>query len=222
MSRNFKIWMVCFFVLSISGCATQMQKKSDYTALRTEAPRSILVVPVINRSVEVNAPDYFLSTISRPLAERGYYVFPVHLVKRMMEDDGLGDANMVHVGDTQKLGQMFGSDSVMYVTIERWDAQYVVFSTTVTVELKYVLKSTVSGQTLWQNSQKLVYQPQNNNSGGGIAGLIAQAVVAAIAKAAPNYVPLAQQANMQAIHTKGRGLPAGPYVDLYQKDQVDF
>lgn len=222
MSRNFKIWMVCFFVLSISGCATQMQKKSDYTALRTEAPRSILVVPVINRSVEVNAPDYFLSTISRPLAERGYYVFPVHLVKRMMEDDGLGDANMVHVGDTQKLGQMFGSDSVMYVTIERWDAQYVVFSTTVTVELKYVLKSTVSGQTLWQNSQKLVYQPQNNNSGGGIAGLIAQAVVAAIAKAAPNYVPLAQQANMQAIHTKGRGLPAGPYVDLYQKDHADF
>ncbi|MDO9422332.1 MAG: DUF799 family lipoprotein [Herminiimonas sp.] len=222
MSRNFKIWMVCFFVLSISGCATQMQKKSDYTALRTEVPRSILVVPVINRSVEVNAPDYFLSTISRPLAERGYYVFPVHLVKRMMEDDGLGDANMVHVGDTQKLGQMFGSDSVMYVTIERWDAQYVVFSTTVTVELKYVLKSTVSGQTLWQNSQKLVYQPQNNNSGGGIAGLIAQAVVAAIAKAAPNYVPLAQQANMQAIHTKGRGLPAGPYVDLYQKDQADF
>lgn len=222
MSRNFKIWMVCFFVLSVSGCATQMQKKSDYTALRTEAPRSILVVPVINRSVEVNAPDYFLSTISRPLAERGYYVFPVHLVKRMMEDDGLGDANMVHVGDTQKLGQMFGSDSVMYVTIERWDAQYVVFSTTVTVELKYLLKSTVSGQTLWQNSQKLVYQPQNNNSGGGIAGLIAQAVVAAIAKAAPNYVPLAQQANMQAIHTKGRGLPAGPYVDLYQKDQADF
>jgi hypothetical protein len=206
----------------MSGCATQKQKKNDYTALRTEAPRSILVVPVINRSVEVNAPDYFLSTIARPLAERGYYVFPVHLVKRMMEDDGLGDANMVHGAEPQQLGKMFGSDSVMYVTIERWDAQYIVFSTTVTVELKYVLKSTSSGQTLWQNSQKLVYQPQNNNSGGGLAGLIAQAVVAAIAKATPNYVPLAQQANMQAIHTKGSGLPAGPYVDYYQKDQADF
>lgn len=222
MLRNFKVLMACFFVIVISGCATQMQKKSDYSALRTEAPRSILVVPVINRSVEVNAPDYFLSTISRPLAERGYYVFPVHLVKRMMEDDGLGDANMVHGGEPQRLGKMFGSDSVMYVTIERWDAQYVVFSTAVTVELKYVLKSTVSGQTLWKNSQKLVYQPQNNNSGGGIAGLIAQAVVAAIAKATPNYVPLAQQANRLAIYTKGIGLPAGPYIDLYQKDQADF
>lgn len=221
MSRNLKALMLCLFVLAMSGCATQAQKK-DYTSLRTEAPRSILVVPAINRSVEVNAPDYFLSTISKPLAERGYYVFPVHLVKRMMEDDGLGDANMVHAGDPQQLGKIFGSDAVMYITIERWDAQYIFFATTVTVELNYVLKSTSSGQTLWKNSQKLVYQPQNNNSGGGIAGLIAQAVSAAITKAAPNYVPLAQQANLQAINTKGQGLPAGPYIDMYKKDQADF
>ncbi|MES2026037.1 MAG: GNA1162 family protein [Pseudomonadota bacterium] len=221
MSRNFKAVLLSLFVLSMSGCATQMSKK-DYTDLRTEAPRSILVVPAVNRSVEVTAPDYFLSTISRPLAERGYYVFPVHLVKRMMEDDGLNDADMVHAGDPQRLGKMFGSDAVMYITIERWDAQYIVFSTTVTVEMNYVLKSTSSGQTLWSNKQKLVYQPQNNNSGGGLAGLIAQAVVAAVAKAAPNYVPLAQQANMQAVSTKGQGLPAGPYIDLYQKDQADF
>jgi hypothetical protein len=221
MSRNFKVVLLSLFVLSMSGCATQISKK-DYTDLRTEAPRSILVVPAINRSVEVTAPDYFLSTISRPLAERGYYVFPVHLVKRMMEDDGLNDADMVHAGDPQRLGKMFGSDAVMYITIERWDAQYIVFSTTVTVEMNYVLKSTSSGQTLWSNKQKLVYQPQNNNSGGGLAGLIAQAVVAAVAKAAPNYVPLAQQANMQAVSTKGQGLPAGPYIDLYQKDQADF
>lgn len=221
MSRHFKAVLLSLFVLSLSGCATQISKK-DYTDLRTEAPRSILVVPAVNRSVEVTAPDYFLSTISRPLAERGYYVFPVHLVKRMMEDDGLNDADMVHAGDPQRLGKMFGSDAVMYITIERWDAQYIVFSTTVTVEMKYVLKSTASGQTLWSNSQKLVYQPQNNNSGGGLAGLIAQAVVAAVAKAAPNYVPLAQQANMQAVSTKGQGLPAGPYIDLYQKDQADF
>jgi hypothetical protein len=216
-----KVLLLCLFVLIVSGCATQAQKK-DYTSLRTESPRSILVVPVINRSVEVNAPDYFLSTISQPLAERGYYVFPVHLVKRMMEDDGLGDADMVHAGNPQQLGKIFGADSVMYVTIERWDAQYIVFSTTVTVELKYTLKSTSTGQTLWSNSQKLVYQPNNNNSGGGLAGLIAQAVTAAIAKAAPNYMPLAHQANVQAIYTKGQGLPAGPYSDLYQKDQTDF
>jgi hypothetical protein len=171
--------------------------------------------------VEVNAPDYFLTTIGKPLAERGYYVFPVHLVKRVLEDDGLGDADMVHASEPERLGKLFGSDAVMYISIEQWNAKYVVFSTSVTVSLKYILKSTATGNTLWENAQTLVYQPQNN-SGGGLAGLIAQAVVAAMAKAAPNYMPLARQANARAIYTKGQGLPAGPYDPAYQKDQADF
>jgi hypothetical protein len=205
---------------ALSACVTAPAHK-DYSALRTEQPRSILVVPAINKSVEVNAPDYFLTTIARPLAERGYYVFPVHLVKRLMEDDGLGDADMVHAEAPERLGKMFGADAVMYVSIEQWNAKYVVLSTSVTVSLKYTLKSTATGQTLWEDSKTLVYQPQNN-SGGGLAGLIAQAVVAAMTKAAPNYMPLAQQANAAAIYTKGRGLPAGPYDQSYQKDQADF
>ena len=67
----------------------------------------------------------------------------------------------------------------------------------------------------------MVYQPQNNNN-GGLAGLIADAIVAAIAKAAPNYVPLAQQANSMAIYTKGTGLPAGRHDALFVKDSKDF
>jgi hypothetical protein len=204
----------------LTGCAVQPVRK-NYTELRTENPKSILVVPAINRSVEITAPDYLLSSIARPIAERGYYVFPVHLVKRIMEDEGLNDADLVHGSDPKRLAQMFGADAVMYISIERWDAQYIVLATTVTVELKYTLKSSSTGSTLWADTQKIVYQPQNN-AGGGIAGLIAQAIVAAVAKAAPDYMPLARQANFQAIYVKGQGLPAGPYDQLYQKDQVEF
>ena len=221
MTRLFKICALALCALVLTGCATQGPARKDYAALRSENPHSILVVPAVNRSVEVDAPDYLLTTISKPLAERGYYVFPVHLVKRLMEDDGLGDADMVHAGDPQVLGKMFGADAILYVSIERWDAQYVVFSTAVTVELNYQLKSASSGQLLWENRQKLVYQPQNN-SGGGLAGLIAQAISAAITKAAPNYMPLARQATRQAIYVRGQGLPAGPYDAQYQKDQVEF
>jgi hypothetical protein len=220
MIKIIKLAAAIVFILGLGGCATQATR-SDFTQLRVENPRSILVVPVINRSVDVNAPEYFLSTISKPLAERGYYVFPVHLVKSMMEDDGLGDATMVHGSDPKRLGKLFGSDSIMYVTIERWDAKYIVLSTTVTVEMSYVLKSASTGQTLWKNQQKLVYQPQSNQ-GGGIVGLIATAVVAAMAKAAPNYIPLAQQANASAVSVKGLGLPSGPYDALHLKDQADF
>ena len=146
-------------------CVTQ-PRKSDFTQLRVENPRSVLVVPVVNRSVDVNAPEYFLSTISRPIAERGYYVFPVHLVKSMMEEDGLSDADLVHNSDPKRLSKLFGADAIMYVSIERWDAKYIVLSTTVTVEMSYVLKSASSGETLWKNQQKLVYHPRTIRAGG--------------------------------------------------------
>ncbi len=94
-------------------------------------------------------------------------------------------------------------------------------STTVTVELTYVLKSTHTGVTLWKNHQTFAYTPQGSSS-GGLAGLIADAVEAAVTKAAPNYMPLAIQANNQAINTKGTGLPAGPYHTQYGKDGSDF
>jgi hypothetical protein len=206
--------------LAVAGCVNPPPPK-DYAAFRDAAPRSILIVPAINRSVEVEAPDYFLSTISRPVAERGYYVFPVNVVKHMLEDDGLSDSDLVYQADTRKLASLFDANAVLYITIERWDSQYVVLSTTTTVDLSYVLKSGRTGETLWSEKRKVVYSPQAN-SGGGIAGLVAQAVVAAIEKAAPNYMPLARQANALAVGLPHQGLPAGPYRDGYKNDSKDF
>jgi hypothetical protein len=210
-------------VLWISGCAHQQAAKYDYAKFRSENPHSILIVPVVNRSVDVDAPNYFLSSISQPIAERGYYVFPVNMVREVMNDDGLSDADMVHGGDPKRLAQIFGADSVMYISINRWDARYIVLSTTVTVELDYQLKSGKTGEVLWKNKQVIAYSPQNNNSGGNpLASLIASAIAAAIEKAAPNYMPLARQANARAIGTAGQGLPAGPYDPQFMKDVTAF
>ena len=79
--------ILIIILLSIigTGCATLPSK--DYTAFNAANIRSILVVPVVNNSVDVTAPDYFLSSISIPVAEHGYYVFPVNLIKRTLEDD---------------------------------------------------------------------------------------------------------------------------------------
>jgi hypothetical protein len=138
-----------------------------------------------------------------------------------LSDDGLSDANLVHSGDPRRLGELFGADAVMYISIERWDAKYVVLSTTVTVELNYSIKSTHTGQELWSNHQRVVYQPQASGN-AGLAGLIANAITAALAKAAPNYMPLAHQANNGAINLKGTGLPAGPYDGLFGRDASDY
>ena len=207
--------------LLVSGCVAH--QKADFTKFREVNPKSILVVPAVNRAVEVNAPDYFLSTISKPIAERGFYVFPVNVVKRLLEDDGLADANLVHDADPKRLGEIFDADAILYVTIERWDAQYVVLTTQVTVEFTYVLKSGRTGEELWRRTAKMVHQPQQTNSSGNpLADQIVMAVAAAIVKAVPDYIPLTQQANAIAVTEPGKGLPAGPYREDYLKDQGNF
>jgi hypothetical protein len=208
--------------LTLSGCATTPVSK-DYSAFRAEMPRSILVVPALNNTLNVPAPAYFLSTISRPFAERGYYVFPAYMVKRVMEDEGLSDAGLVHGADASRFNRLFGCDAVLFVTIQQWDSKYMVITTQTTVKFDYALKSCKTGATLWQDSQAMVYSPQSNSSGNPLADLIAMAIIAAVEKGAPNYIPLTVQANALAAGTPGRGLPAGPYQPAqFGRDQSVF
>ena len=218
MSRKpVAVFVSILSLLAVSGCATAPKK--DFTAFQAENPRSVLVIPAVNKSVEVNAADYFLSTLSIPLAERGYYVFPVDVVKHLLENDGLADSAMVHGADTMKLCNLFGADSVLYASIERWDAQYLVLTTQVTVAFDYTLKGCKTGDILWNHKQAMVYSPQNQGGGGGIGTLVAMAVSAAMTKAAPNYMPLARQANGMAFkYPEGPGFPAGPYHPDHLKD----
>ncbi len=199
--------------LSTSACATAfVPVPKDYTQFRASNPRSILVVPALNNTVSVEAPDFFLSTISRPFAERGYYIFPSYMVKRVLEEDGLSDAGLVHSANASRFGSLFGCDAVLFVDIERWQSQYLIISTSTNVKFNYVLKSCHDGNVLWSDTQMLTYRPQASNSGNPLADLLAQAIISAMEKAAPNYIPLAQLANLQASSITGKGLPAGPYL----------
>jgi hypothetical protein len=219
--KNFRN-MLILSILLLAGCATAPAVK-NYSVFRAEGPRSILVVPVMNNTVSVTAPEFFLSTISKPFAERGYYVFPAHMIKRLMEDEGLGDPGLIHNVDATKFQTLFGCDSVLFITIQRWDAQYIILKTTTTVQFDYTLKSCKTGSILWSDSQQLKYSPQTNNTGNPIANLIVEAIAAAIEKAAPNYLPLTIQANALAAGTPGKGIPAGPYLsETYLKDQKAF
>ena len=209
-------------IMVLIGCAPVNTTPSDYAKFRAENPRSILVVPVINRTVDVTAPDYFLATISRPIGERGYYVFPVNLVKRVLEDDGLADSNLVHQANPQRLGELFGADTILYITIQQWTAQYAILSTSVQVSFTYSLKSGKTGEEIWSSKESMTYVPQSQSSGNPIADLIAAAVTAGLTKAAPNYIPLAQQANGNAVIRIHKGLPAGPYNGKYGQDKDSY
>lgn len=214
MHKFSNISILLAIIASMSGCAHQnLSKQEKFLAA---SPRSILVVPVVNKSVEVTAADYMLSTISVPLAERGYYVFPINLVKRVLEDDGLADSSLVHSAPTSKLASLFGADAVLYITIDEWDAKYMLLNTQVTVKVNYEIRDGKTNEQLWSTWSRVVHN-SDGGGGGGIAGLVAKAVTAAITRGAPNYMPLARQANVIAFNTyPGIGIPFGPYVKADQ------
>lgn len=195
----------------LAGCATV--PRIDYSAFRAADPHSILVVPVVNNTVSVEAPGLFLSTLPIPLAERGYYVFPVRMVKRVLEDEGLGDPDQVHAADTARLCNLFGADAVLYVTIETWTAMYMLIDTRTSVEFDYVMKDGKTGNTIWKTHQRV-----DQSSSDGARDPITPLVMAIIAKAYPNYAGLARSANAHAFWWPGVGIPPGPYHNLYGKD----
>lgn len=191
-------------VILLAGCAAQSVKQ-DMSAFRATAPRSILVVPTINKSLDVDAPNYVLSALPVPLAEKGYYVFPVNTTKYVLEQEGMYEADRIHNQPTESLAKLFGADAVLYVTINRWDAQYAFIATTVTVDFDYRMVSK-DGTEIWKEHKTMQYSPNNNNS-----GLIGALVSAALTRAAPNYMPLTQQANQQVFVLGQNALPDGPY-----------
>lgn len=192
----------------LAGCATTAP--FDYSAYRQHPPRSILVLPPINKSVDVNAPYIYLSTISVPLAEQGYYVFPVAVVDSFMKDNGLSEAGEMQAVPLAKLDEVFAPDAVLYTTIDDWGQKYHVLSSDTTVELTSRLVDTESGQPIWHGHERLV-QSSNNGSGNLIA-MAAVALVQQIAGSTRDYTRnVSGVANAAMIGNPDKGLPYGPY-----------
>lgn len=197
-------------LLSLTGCVTQ-PTKVDQSALLAAAPRSILVVPTINRSLDVDAPNYVLASLPIPIAEKGYYVFPVNTTKFVLEQEGFYEGERIHQQPPESLAKLFGSDAILYVAIKQWDAKFAVFTTVVTVDFDYRLVSK-DGVELWRDNKRMQYQPQNNNNAASpMAALLTAVINAAVARAAPNYMPLTQQANQEVFVLGPNALPNGPY-----------
>ena len=199
-------------VLSLVGCATPREPR-DFTAFETASPRSILVVPTVNNSLDVDAPNYLLATLPMPLAEKGYYVFPVNTVKVVLELEGFYEGEQVHQQPAAVLANQFGADAVLFVTIDRWDAQYALITTTVTVALEYRMVAR-DGTEIWSASQTMAYTPSSSSSGNPLVDLVAMAISAAVTRAAPNYLPLTRQANQQVFILGHSAIPDGPYKNV--------
>lgn len=204
----------------LAACAAGPVPK-DYSAFRAASPHSILIVPVINHSAETEAADLFLTTLAVPLAERGYYVFPTNMTKKLIQNDGLSDPQLVHQAPTQQVARLFNADSVLYVEILDWKSKFAITAANIEVKFLYTVKDGKTNTLLWQDGQSFVYS-QGGNSGNIFANIIAAAIISAVDNTRSDYTPVAMGANVAALLTPGQGLPYGPYSPLGEANRKAF
>ena len=195
-------------VLGMSACATEPSSVRDYREFYERAPYTVVVLPVANETTEVQAPRYFLSTITHPLVERGYYVLPVEATADILAAEGLGEGGALRAVPPQKFRQYFGADAVLYITLKSWETVYLILGSSVSVAMDYRLVSTETGEVLWETASQ---QTISSNSGSG--NLLEMVISAALTAATVDYVPLAAQANTAALAK----LPPGPYHEGFEE-----
>ena len=200
------------------GCAAP-PKPVDYTAFKESRPRSILVLPPISNSTDVDASNSVLAQATRPLAESGYYVLPVTLVSETFKENGLTQPTDMHGASVEKLRQIFGADAAMYITITKYGTSYRVVSSATEVTAEAKLVDLRTGTQLWSGTASASSEEGQNQQQGGILGALVGAIVKQVmASATDQSYKIAGVAAGRLLSTRPNGILAGPRSPNYGKD----
>ena len=198
--------ILALLMLLLTGCVTVPPK--DYTVFRQHQPKSILVLPPQNMSTDINAGYSVLTTTTRPLSELGYYVFPVVMVDQLLKENGLPTASEMHQAPLDKLHEVFGTDAVLYITVEKYGTKYMVISSSTFVQARGKLVDCRTGTVLWED--QVVTQLGGNSSSDPIAALVGALVDQVVNKMTDQAHNCAYLASSLLLANPNTGLLKGP------------
>ena len=168
-------------ILLLCACttapATQAPPPIDpYAVYKENRPRSILVMPPVNRSPDIMAQAAFLATSTVPLAESGYYVIPVTVSQEMFRQNGVTIAEEAHAISFDRLHEIFGADAALYITVSRYGVRFVVVDSIVEAEAAARLVDLRSGLVLWSGRTRTELKGYNSNNGNLLSSIIGAAL----------------------------------------------
>lgn len=200
---------LCLLALSLmlTGCVTQ--KPCDYTNFHAHPPRSILVLPPLNESTAVEGTYGVLSTVTFPLAEMGYYVYPVAVTDYFLKENGMPTAGEMHKVSLDKVREIIGADAVLYLTLKQYGTKYIVLSSVTTVVVKGKLVDTRTGLLLWEGTG--MGQDNSGGSGNLLGDVIAAAITQVVNSSVDHAHTVSRMANANLLTVKDHGLLYGPY-----------
>ncbi|GHA60924.1 GNA1162 family protein [Photobacterium aphoticum] len=213
MKKLIKLTSIVLAGMMMTGCVSTLKKQEAFPDLYTNSVHNnILIAPIVNKSTSSEASEYLNSTLAEPFANKGYYVLPIPITADIFKEAGIVDGTELKGIPFNTYKEKFGADTVLFVTIEQWDTNYIVIAGNVSVSLKYVMVSTETGKIVWSYSNTVVIDT-SSNSGSLLVDLIATAITTATT----DYIPVAKKVNL--ITTQS--LPVGSYHPRHKKDGID-
>lgn len=182
----------------------------NYENFRAAKPRSILILPPVSHSTDVRATYSYLSTVTMPVAEKGFYVFPVALIDQMMKENGMPSANEMHQASIKKIREIINPDAVLFLTLEQYGTSFVIVDSQTTVTVSAKLISTLTGEIIWEGRASA--DDGSQSGGNGVAGALIGAVIKqAVNSSTDQAHNIAPQANNILFNNEHSGLLNGPY-----------
>ena len=218
IARSLKLMAGLLALAVLGGCVSP--KTVDYSAYKQARPKTILVLPPLNGSPDINASYSMLSQVTLPLAESGYYVLPVAVTDETFRQNGLTTPADIHQAPANKLQEIFGADAALYITVTDYGTRYMIISSETVVTATAKLVDLKSGTTLWTGSARASSEEGGNNGGGGLVGMLITAAVKQVINSATDAGhPIAGVASARLLSAgQPAGLLYGPRSPKYGTD----
>ena len=210
MKRIIYFLIICSMLTSC-GLMSTVTRESQYAKMYEEKPVSLLVMPPINNSANVDAKDLLYTSISRPLAEAGYYVISPVLAMDVLKAESAYDAENFIDASLSPFQNYFGVDAVVFSVIDTWAKK----GTGIETKIRYIIKSAYTNETLFDRSCDLFLDLSVDSGSNGLLGALVDLAASAINTAATDHIIAARKANYYIL----RDIPRGKYSPEYMLDK---
>ena len=203
--------MILGFIATSCGTMSTVTRESQYAKMYEEKPITLLVMPPINNSTNVEAKDLLYTSISRPLVEAGYYVISPLLAMDVLKAESAYDSEMFFDAPLTAFQNYFGADAVVFSVIDTWAKKGMGIET----KIRYVIKSAYTNEILFDRSCDLYLDLSIDSGAQGVLGALVDLAASAINTAATDHIKAARKANYYIL----RDIPRGKYSPEHMLDK---
>ena len=210
-----RILLIIGLVAAVSSCSTtnQVTRGQQYAGMYEVKPVVLLVMPPINNTSNVEAKELLYTSISRPLAEAGYYVISPLLAMDVLKAESAYDSEIFVDSPLTTFRDYFGCDAVVFSEINTWAKK----GFAIEANIRYFIKSAATGEIIFDRSCDLVLDLHVKTGGDSALSMLVGLAASAINTAATNHIEAARKANYFIF----RDIPRGKYDPLFGQD-MDF